>query len=190
VESLENGGSTSLKLLRVFRDQKKSLAPKRKPKDEAFQSFTRTIHRRMSVISLIGHFCIQRKLFCQHIISSPIKSPCKRVTRANLVTGFLSKAIHVHTEAHICIGYERAKPNGTNFHGREHRDPFLINVLTFLYATWCRSSELQGLRWKDVYLEEGYVHFRHLKEKKTKHVAITSELHTIFGTRRLAGDSV
>jgi len=35
-----------------------------KPKDEAFQSFTRTpVDRGVPIVALVGHFCVQREQF-------------------------------------------------------------------------------------------------------------------------------
>lgn len=51
---------------------------------------------------------------------------------------------------------------------QECPDPYWVNVLAFLYATWCRGSELRNLRWEDVHRLPGggYIDFVGPKEQK------------------------
>ncbi len=60
------------------------------------------------------------------------------------------------------------------------KEPYWINVLAFLYATWCRGSELRELRWGEVY--QGHIKFVGPKEArdKTKTIPRTPVLNKIL----------
>lgn len=67
---------------------------------------------------------------------------------------------------------------------RSCTDEYWKNVITFMYATWCRGSELRGLKWSDVDLISGVIEFRRPKERKRKRMPITPVIKQILGVAR------
>ena len=63
---------------------------------------------------------------------------------------------------------------------RSCREPFWVNIMAFLYATWCRGSELRELKWSDVHTDLKVLEFRHPKERRLKKVPITPALERIL----------
>lgn len=62
------------------------------------------------------------------------------------------------------------------------------NVITFLYCTWCRGSELRGLKWQDI--NDVTVEFKHPKERRRKRIPITPLVRAILqSAKEYAGDS-
>lgn len=70
---------------------------------------------------------------------------------------------------------------------------FDVNMLAFLYATWCRSGELRRLRWDDIHWDQGYLEFVRPKERrkrKNKRLPLTPDLIMILDkAKKLRPDS-
>jgi integrase len=60
------------------------------------------------------------------------------------------------------------------------KDPYWVNVMAFLYATWCRGSELRGLKWDHIHFDQHYLEFVYPKEKRVKVIPITPALGEIL----------
>ena len=62
--------------------------------------------RCVAVVPLVGHFCIEGELFCDHIIGAPTETSGKGVAGADSSAGVFSKTVHVDPEAHVDIRAE------------------------------------------------------------------------------------
>ena len=84
----------------------------------------------MSVIALIGHFCIQRELFGEHVVGTPAEAPGEGVAGGDTIRTVFTKTIHIHPEAHVGIGADRAKSRRPYFDCRQHRHGILVAQVT------------------------------------------------------------
>ena len=37
--------------------------------------YANPVDRGVTIVALVGHFCIQRELFCEHVVGTPAESP-------------------------------------------------------------------------------------------------------------------
>ena len=62
---------------------KEIFAPKRKPNEEASSRLREPVDRGMTIVALVGHFCVQRELFGEHVVGAPAESPGEGVAGRN-----------------------------------------------------------------------------------------------------------
>ena len=102
------------------------------------------VDRGVAIVARVGHFCVQRELFGEHVVGAPAESPGEGVAGGNGSSADLtafSKAVDVHAKAHVGIGTDRAKSHWAYFDCRQHRHgvlvaqvpegPFLIHAMAF-----------------------------------------------------------
>ena len=85
--------------------------------------YANPIDRGVTIVALIGHLCVQRELFGEHVIGAPAESPGEVVAggncRAPNRTAF-PKAVHIDSNAHIRIRNQRSELDRADFYRRQH----------------------------------------------------------------------
>ena len=76
MEPPKDGGSTSTKSASNIQKLKEEFGTEEEAEGRGVPVVVEVpVHRRMSVIAFIGHFCVQRELFGEHVIGAPAESP-------------------------------------------------------------------------------------------------------------------